>query len=176
MMREPTQDDLRGQYDADEAVLFHDMQTLLPIPTDVHQFGETIEHVKLMLSAISSHTSTLKELSAAYREVHTKAVRGDKATLNDKDKKEIAWLCAEDEALCSVEQRIKMLDFWWTRWDARRSRLHRDFEVASIDYRHRLAMALLDSQTRHADEQRQADQQMLRDTADYEATRRRQST
>jgi hypothetical protein len=52
-----------------------------------------------------------------------------------------------------AEARISNLPEAWVRWDARRSRLNRDFEVARIEFEHRRRLS----------------------AADYEANRRRNS-
>lgn len=63
-------------------------------------------------------------------------------------------MCAEDPKLRGIEQRVRQFGDAWVRWDARRSRLNRDFEVARIEHEFCRRLA----------------------AADYEANRRRQSS
>lgn len=121
--------------------LLHDVQQPPPIPSDVHEFGAVIEFTKNMLTLISDQIGSLKEMAAQIRELYTQNVRGEKATLNDKDKREIARLCAEDATLRDLESNIKQLTAAWATWDARRSRLNRDYEISKIDYAREQARA-----------------------------------
>lgn len=157
---------LGEEKEAELHALLHDLKTL-PSEPDIHSYGSTIEFVKNILAVVTKHIGDLKEVAAAFKDVHTKSVRGDKATLNEKDKQEVARLCAEDQSLQSVEQLIAQLQDGWTRWDARRSRLSRDFEIAKTDYANQRAMALLDAQVRHDDERLNAQRATYREVADY---------
>jgi predicted nuclease with TOPRIM domain len=157
---------LGEQQEAALAALLHDLQTLPEVKT-VHDYGATIEFIKNMLATISQHLGSLKETVAALKDFHTKEVRGEKATLNDKDKKEVARRCAEDETLQQLERTIAVLSERWTKWDARRSRLNRDFEIAKTEFWKQSQMAILDAQKRHADEQLEAQRKLYRDSADY---------
>ncbi len=132
-IEEPSADDRAQEMEASISALEHDLQTL-PTVTDVHEFGSTIEFIKNMLVAATSYIGILKEQITIIRDSYARSVRGDKSTLNDKDKQEVARLCAEDESLRQLEERVRALTERWTRWDARRSRLNREYEIARAEY------------------------------------------
>jgi hypothetical protein len=150
-----TQETIMSDEDLDPIeTLYAEALRLPTIPSDVHQYGTIIESIKLMLHRLSLAIGELKEESALIKAHVSAEVRAGKATASEKDKVEITQRLAADEDLRIAEARAANLSEAWQRWDARRSRLNRDFEIARIDY---------ESDRRRKD-------------ADYEANRRRQSS
>jgi hypothetical protein len=135
----PDDDDRAQEQEAALAALTHDLQ-VLPTVSDPLMYGQTIEHIKNMLFITGRHIGDLKELAERIKKMYADAQRGSKATLNDADKKALAERCAGDETLRSIEASVRELSELWAKWDARRSRLNREFEFAKSDYQAQRAM------------------------------------
>lgn len=108
---------------------------LPPLPTDVHLYGEQIELVKNTLHELNRKLSQAKELMAVRKESITREANNDSANTNDvKRKTAAAAMLAQDHLYQQTAQNILWLTDLVVVWDARRSRLNRDFEIARIDY------------------------------------------
>lgn len=124
------------QLDATE--LKETLSRLPEIPESVHDFAGVIENSKRILFLVNRQISDLKETSANIKAVYAAKLRGDRASLNDRDKEELIDVLDADENWSNVEDSIR----WYTeaaaRWDARVSRLQRDYEISKLEFEARL--------------------------------------
>lgn len=115
--------------------LTEELKTLPPIPADAREFGRTIEEIKNMIALATSQRNSLQELLANLKSDQLADIRADKQFTNDAARQEeLKRRLASSELASDYEARVVELGEGLQRWDARRSRLTRDFEVALIDY------------------------------------------
>jgi hypothetical protein len=162
---------------ASNVMSLEERYTLPPLPTSASQYGEQIELVKLTIHELNRQLSQAKEMVTIRKEAITREAADNPANTNDaKRKAAAAQQLATDEVYQQFSQIILWLNDLIVLWDARRSRLYRDFEVARIHelYNHLERASSDDYQRRlqaNADTYHKAKQ-----AADYAANRARQST
>ena len=102
---------------------------------------------------IAQARSNLLEHAERLKAAQADQLRGGKSALSEKDKRDLARILDTGRNLHDRLFTAERLQRLWSLWDARRSRLNRDFEVARIEFEHRRRLS----------------------AADYEANRRRNS-
>jgi hypothetical protein len=102
------------------------------MPERLEQFGECVELVKRGIVLMSESRALLSDATDDLKGAHSDEARGGKETLNDAARSRLRDALASDEVYqrsLTVDSQLRLLV---GKWDARRSRLARDFETMKL--------------------------------------------
>lgn len=117
---------------------------LRPMPRTASDYPIEIEQVKNALALITEHRQALLASADELKALHSDFVRGSKSALNDADRATLRERLAADTYYTTAVAVADGLGGLFSRWDARRSRLNRDWEIVSAQLRLDVARSAAD--------------------------------